>query len=611
METNMRHFFRTLLLILLISASIKTVWAGDVNLEKIVVTPSRIEESYGDTCRNVDVVTAKDMESFGSGNLAEALTGIASVNIKDYGVPGGSKTITMRGATDSQVLVSVDGRPVNNPRNGQVDLNSIPLDNIERVEVVHGPGSSLYGSQAMGGMVNIITKRPPKEGQKTEAAISFGTFRTYTEKLLHGARIGKIGYLITGGYKSSEGFRANSKFDSKDANLKLEYEINNNNDLMLNSGFYRSKAGTPGTITSPDIDDQQKDLQSYFDFNWNFKLDDLTGLSTKIYENRDRIEFMENTSTFTKDIHATKSRGINLQFNKKLFDTYQLISGFNYVGNYNNSTSSAKHEYLVRAGYLENQWDVLKNLKLNLGLRVDDYSNFGTEASPSFGFLYRLGQNNKIHGLVSRSFRAPTFNDLYWPNTATSAGNPDLSPEKGITAEVGFETEINKYLSADITYYRNDFDNLINWVTIGNKLQPTNIKSAVIDGIEFKNRVFLGSTGFELNLGYTYLRAIDDKTGKYLTYQPKNKADFSLKYKKINGFIFEFKGQFTDRRFSDVNNAISVKRFFVFGLSLSKKFDKHLTCFASIDNLFARKYQVVRNYPMPGFSATGGLKLEF
>ncbi|MCG2714086.1 MAG: TonB-dependent receptor [Candidatus Omnitrophica bacterium] len=620
METNMRYFFRILIILLIIllsSVSIKIVWADDVNLERIVVTPSRIEESYGDTCRNVDVVTSKNIESFGSSNVAEVIANITSVNIRDYGGPGGLKTITMRGATASQVLVLIDGRPVNNPRNGQVDLSSIPLDNIERIEVVHGPGSSLYGSQAMGGMVNIITKRPPKKGQKTEATTSFGTFRTYTEKLLQGARIGKFGYLVTGGYKSSEGFRANSEFNSKDANVKLEYEVNSNNNLILNSGFYTSKAGTPGTITAPDIDDQQKDLQNYFDFNWDFKPDNLTRFAAKIYQNYDRLEFMENSAgsakqvANSKSIHSTISRGFDLQFNSKLADVYQLVCGFNYVGNYNDSTSSAKHRYFVRAGYLENQWDALDNLKLNLGVRVDNYSNFGTEASPSFGFLYRLGQNNKIHGLVSRSFRAPTFNDLYWPNTTTAAGNPDLSPEKGITAEIGLETEINKYLSMNITYYRNNFDNLIDWVKTGEFSQPINIKSAAIDGIEFKNRVFLGSTGFELDLGYTYLRAKDKETGKYLTYQPMNKADASLKYKDINGFTFEFKGQFTDKRFDDANNTISVKRFFVFGLSLSKKFDKYLTCFASIDNLFARKYQVVRGYPMPGFSVTGGLKLEF
>lgn len=139
---------------------------------------------------------------------------------------------------------------------------------------------------------------------------------------------------------------------------------------------------------------------------------------------------------------------------------------------------------------------------------------------------------------------------------------------------------------------------------------PVNIGSALIDGVEFSNTVYLLDS-LELGLNYTYMRAIDDKTKKYLIYQPKNKADLSLKYKGLKSFVFEFKGQFTDRRFHNTSNSISVKRFFVFGLSLSKKFSNGLTCFGSIDNLLARKYKVIRDYPMPGFSATGGLKLEF
>lgn len=614
---NTIYFLKNLaIIILLFLAGIKTGWADDVNLEKIVVTPSRIEQDYADTARNVDVVTSKDMEFSGAKNIAEALTDITSVNIRDYGAAGSLKTIRMRGSTASQVLVSVDGRPINSPRDGETDLSSIPLDNIERIEIVHGPASSLYGSQAMGGAVNIITKRPPKKGQKTEVSTSFGTSRTYTEKLLHGAKVDKFSYLLTGGFQSSEGFRDNSEFNAKDINTKLEYELNGSNNLILNSGFYRSRVGTPGAISSPDIDDKQVKLKNYFDFNWNFKPDNLTGITAKIYQNYDRLEFMENSAgsakqvANSKSIHSTVARGLNLQFNRKLFDVYQLVCGFNYVGNYNDSTSSAKHRYIVRAGYLENQWDVLNNLTLNLGVRVDDYSNFGTQVSPSFSYLYKLNSGNKIHGLVSRSFRAPTFNDLYWPDDGTSKGNPDLSPEKGITAEIGLETEINKYLSTDVTYYRNDFNNLINWADNGTRQQPTNIKSAIIDGIEFKNKIFL-FTDFEIDLGYTFLRAIDDKTDKYLTYQPRNKADLCLKYKNINGFNFELKGQFTDKRFDNSNNTVFVKRFFVFGLSLSKKFNNGLTCFGSIDNLFARKYQVIRDYPMPGFSATGGLKLEF
>ena len=595
-------------------------WAEDIELEKIVVTPSRIEESSSDIARKVDIITSKDIEKSGAQDLVTVLTGLTSVNISDYGGLGATKTMRMRGSSAAQVLVLVDGRPINNPRDGQAELNNIPLENIDRIEIMHGPGSSLYGAGAMGGTVNIITKRPPKEKQKTELSTSFGTFRTYIERISHGARISKFGYLICGEYESSEGFRDNSNFDAKDLNAKFEYELNSENNIILNSGFYKSKLGTPGQISSPDIDDKQKVLKNFLDLNWLFRPDEAGALSAKIYNNYDRLEFIENTAgslfdtALNKDIHTTKVSGIDLQFSKQLFENYQGIFGFNYVTNINDSTSCAKHKYIVRAGYLENKLDLFKDLKVDFGARIDDYSNFGTEVTPSLSFLYNLNEDNKLHGLVSRSFRAPTFNDLYWPDEGWAKGNPNLKPEKGITVELGIETKVNKYLLSNITFYRNDYNDLINWTEEAGVWQPKNVNSAVIDGIEFENKIYL-INNLELDLNYTFLSAKDDKTHKYLIYQPKHKLDCSLKYKDLNGFTFEIKGQFTDKRFHCIDDpfasTIKVKRFFDLGLNVYKKIGRNFTYFVGIDNLLNKKYQVIHDYPMPGFSITNGMKLEF
>ncbi|MBU4345821.1 MAG: TonB-dependent receptor [Candidatus Omnitrophica bacterium] len=595
-------------------------FAQDIDLERIVVMPSRIEESYSEVSRNIDVITSKDIEMSGAKDLAGVLTEITSVNISNYGGLGATKTIRMRGSTASQVLVLVDGRPINNPRDGQAELSNILLENIDRIEVMHGPGSSLYGAGAMGGTVNIITKKPPKEKQKTEFTTSFGTSRIYIERLSHGGRISRLGYLINTEYESSQGFRDNSEFSAKNFNAKLEYEFNNDNNLILNSGFYRSKLGTPGKITEFDIDDKQGSRKNFIDLNWDFKPDNTTGLSAKIYQNYDRLEFTENTTTtasdgdtaFNKDIHTTKARGIDFQISKQLFDNYQGVCGFNYVANLNDSTASAKHKYIVRAGYLENQLNLFKDLKITFGARLDDYSNFGTEFNPSFSFLYNFSQDFKIHGLISRSFRAPTFNDLYYPDVGWAVGNPNVNPEKGITGELGIKTKINKYILSDFTYYRSDYDNLINWAEDPGtgKWVPTNVNSAIIDGIEFKNKIYL-LNDLELDLDYSFLRAKNEKTHRYLVYQPKHKLDCSLKYKDLNGFLFELKGQFTDRRFYDEDNTIYVKRFFVLGLNASKKVGSNVTYLISIGNLLNRKYQVLRDFPMPGFSLTSSVKVEF
>lgn len=591
-------------------------WADDVDLEKIVVTASRNEEDYSEVSRKVDVITAKDIELSGARDITQVLTGITSVDISDYGGLGGVKHIRMRGSTAAQVLILMDGRPINNPRDGEVDLTNIPLSNIDRIEVLHGAASDLYGSSAMGGTINIITKKPPKEKAETQFTTSFGTFRTYIERLVHGARISKFGYLISGDYESSQGFRSNTEFNAKDWNAKLEYELNNENKLSLNSGFYKDMLGTPGGISNPDIDDKQRTLRNFLDLNWNFRPDETTALSARIYNNYDRLEFIENSAgsifdaALSKDIHTTQARGYDLQLSKKLFNNYQLISGLNYTGNFNDSTSSAKHKYIVRAAYLENQVDFSQKLKMAIGARVDDYSNFGLQASPSFSLLYKFNENNRIRTLISRTFRAPTFNDLYWPDQGWAKGNPDLKPEKGNTAELGYESKLSKYLWSGLTYYRSNYNDLIIWGEEAGVWMPKNIGTAVIQGVEFENKIYLPHN-FEIDLSYTYLLAKDKKTHKFLIYQPEHKVDTSIKYNNLYGFAVELRGQFTGLRFHDPDNTVKVKQFFVFGFYLSKKFKKGFTYYVSMDNMLARKYQVINDYPMPGFSITNGMKFEF
>ncbi len=608
----------TFFLGIILLMSLNLCWADDVDLEKIVVTPSRMEESYGNTSRKVDVISEKDLESVQAGEISQVLTDETSVDMSSYGGRGTARNIRMRGSTAAQVLVMVDGRPINSPRDGEVDLSTIPLDNISRIELLHGPASSLYGSAGMGGAVNIITKNPPKKGQKTEAYSGFGTNHTFIDRLSQGAGLEKFGYLVSGSYESSQGFRPNSEFSSKDLNAKFEYKVNNENNLILNSGFYKNRIGTPGSIDAFDKDDKQVDIKNFLDLGWDFSPDDMLGLKTKIYNNHERLEFIPNSidsvyenNTTTKSVQSTDSRGLDIQFNKRLFDKYRFLCGFNYVGNFNDSTSSAKNSYVVRAWYMDNQLDLTRDLKFSLGARLDDYSNFGSQISPNASFVYNLQESLKIRGSVSRSFRAPTFNDLYWPNDGFSAGNPNLRPEKGITAESGIENKFNKYLTSGITYYWTHYTELINWTPDANNFwRPTNIGSATINGIELENKINL-THNFNAGLNYTYMIAKDSKTHKFLIYQPLDKVDCSLNYDDLKGFLIELKGQYTDRRFNDADNTVSVKRFVVLGVSASKKIGSKATYFISMDNLLNRKYQVQLGYPMPGFSLTSGMKLEF
>lgn len=584
-----------------------------IDIERIVVTPSRIKEDIEETGRKVDLITREDIELSSADDLAELLTDFTSVNISSDGGVGANQNIRMRGLTAAEVLILIDGRPINNPRDGQVDFSSIPLDNIERVELVHGPSSSLYGSQAMGGTVNIITKQPPTgDKPKTELLSSFGTFETYSETILHGARINDFSYLISGAYQSSQGFRDNSEFNAKDFNLKLKYDISDRQAVAFNCGFYKSKTGAPYKITSPDPDDKQNKMSDYLDLGWNFQYDAKTEMSVRVYNNYERLAFLENSPTYEKSTHTTQARGINLQGSRFLTNNCRLITGFDYIGNFNNSSSSSKHKYNVKAGFLESQLKFFDRLNLNLSVRIDDYSNFGTTVNPSLTFLGEISDHIKCHGLFARSFRAPTFNDLYWPDEGWAKGNPNATPEKGFTGEFGIKTDINKYFTVDITYYRNAFNDLINWApnADGTIWQPSNINSALIDGIEFENSITLFDNLF-IRIGYTYMSAIDNKLHKHLIYQPKQKLDFSIRLKEADDYMIEFKGQYTGVRFHDPANNTKVKPFLTLGFNASKQFKNGLTFFVSMDNLIGKEYQVIKDYPVPGFSLTSGVKMEF
>ncbi len=609
----MKNLLKTFIILVLAAG---TAFAEDgFELEKIVVTPSKYEQFSNESGRKVNVISRTQLNQNHYAGISETLEEIPSVNIRDYGSLGNQKTIQMRGATASQVLVMMDGRPVNNPRSGDINLDTLPLENVERAEVMRGPGSSLYGSSAMGGVVNIITRKPTKDKPKTELSTSFGTYKTYAETLMHTARIGKLGYLVSMDYQGTESHRDHNEYDARNFSDKLEYEISDSNKITLNSGFHKSKLETPGTASAPDINDYQIQRQNFIDFTYDFNtLGDVDG-ALKLYQNYDRLEFIETPLPLDKTTHTTKSRGFDLQFNREIFDFYHLLCGFNYVGNSNDSTSSAKHEYNVRAWYMENRFKVLEKMHFNFGARIDDYSNFGSEINPSFGLSYDFDTSMNMHALIARTFRAPTFNDLYWPlrvysSTYSEEGNSNLSPEKGVTGEIGIEKKFNKLLKIGFTYFRSGYDNLIKWQRDANgKYMPQNINSAVIDGIEQELKI-TPIDSLDIDIGYTFMRAKDAKIDKYLAYQPKHKINFAINYQAPRGLKFTFRGEFIDRRFDNASNSLYAKRYYVLGADISRKI-KNTTVFVSLNNLLDKKYEAVRGYSMPGFSFTSGLKVEF
>ncbi|MDD4910148.1 MAG: TonB-dependent receptor [Candidatus Omnitrophica bacterium] len=584
--------------------------AEEYELDKIVVSASRSKQKYKETTRSLDIV---DSEDIGSGNIddvADALDYASGAQVLSYGGIGAQKTLRIRGATDNQTLILLDGVSLNNSRHGQANLAKIPLDMIDRVEIVRGPASNLYGSSAVGGVANIITKEPDKK-QHTYIRSEFGTFRTNINTLYNSGTFGKLGYIVSGTRKTSQGHRDNSKYRANIQAFKAVYDINETNKLTVHTGAHYEKHGIPGKVNAQDLDDEQIDKSNYTQILWDSEVDDTLNFTIKSYYNFDRIEFIEKRDPLNKNAANDKARGFDGHIEKRFSDRYKFLLGLNRQKNLLNSSSSGKHDYRLLGIYLNNTFTLSDDFNIEASLRQDDYSNFGEKLMPSFSVSYWLNDSVKLHSFAGRSFRVPTFNDLYYPAAGIYEGNPNLQPEVGWSGEMGLQKWLSNGHFIEVVYFRNDTDKLINWAEgSGGVWTPTNINSAMIEGLELKAvfPLFFDLTG---DVSYNYLRSKDKDTDKYLTNRPKHKVDMFITADDVWGWEVKLGGQFVSNRFTKTNNSDYLDHFFVMSVDASRQLIKNIEYTLSIDNMLNRKYSQIQGYPMPGFSLRSGVKIEF
>jgi len=590
-----------------------------LDIGTIVITPSKVGERYEELPVNVSVVDSQAIEDSGATEVCELLDRLPSVNIIDYGSDGSTKSVHTRGLSGAQVLTLLDGIPVNTPRDGVADFNKIDLTNIERIEVLRGPASSIYGSSAMGGVINIITK-DGKSFPKTMLKSKYGLYDTRGITFTHGKDLGLFDYYLTHDTYKTNGHRQNSDYEYHNTNLKLGFTPLPDNRLTFGYGYYQSELGTPYKNQYEDLDDRQVSWRENFDLTWKADLTKDSNILLKAYHNIDRLEFIENLACDDVDAHQTKVYGVDLQFTQRVFDLIRLTSGYNRRDSRLNSSTSAKHKYFLNAFYFEGEIEPFERMKFYFGARYDDYSNFGDRISPSARFFWWLNDNFKVHGLYGRSFRAPTFNDLYWPREESfwegvsvggMEGNPNLSPEKAESYEFGISTYFFKALWTDVTYFRNRAEGLIIWNPDANGWwRPENVSTAIIQGMEL-NTDFVIWESLKANLNYTLLYAKDKETKKWLIYRPRHQYKLNLNYKTENDWTYDLAWRYVTKRFTLDDNLRSLSHYWVADASISKKFCDIWEFQISAKNLFDQDYEEEEGYPMPGTQILTGLKCEF
>lgn len=541
-------------------------------LEPIVVTATRYPEYLKNIPAFVTVLTKENLRSINSLSLSQGLKNISGIDIKSSGGFGQVSTLSLRGSSASQVLVLLDGRPLNYINTGIFNLSDFPTEQVERVEIVRGPLSSLYGANALGGVVNIISLIP-KESQAT-GSLSFGSFNTQVYSLNLSQNYNKFRLSFGTDRESSDNNRKNSDVHDFTTHTKLFFSPSSqiNGELFFNT--QHDRIGVPGVV--PDLDnipkygdpevyslfDRQKDRNYSLDLTINFAPKPKQSLSAKFYLDQRRMDYhtvydsydftyFDFVKTLENYSYKTKTQGGFVQYSIPLLKRNAITFGFDFRRDKLNASQATHYapdsltslfdqitswtpETKTLGFWGTTSFNFNRRWTLQLGLRFDDHSLYPSELSPNLGLIYHLNVNQSLKFSWGKAYKAPTFNDLFWP----LGGNSNLKPEKGNAFETSFNSSTNG-VSAQISLFYKKVKNLIVWLPLGEngQWQPLNVDKYKGPGVEMDLDLKLDK---RTDLSINYTANFDKETRKELIYD-----DFFTGEKEFKNV--ERKARFTPR----------------------------------------------------------------
>lgn len=620
--------------LLILFFAVLPVWAEDdpIIIKEVVVSATKIETPIEEVASSVTVITEKDINKKQMRTIADALKNVPALDVVET---GGETSIFIRGANSGHTLILIDGVEMNDPvstSRGYSYFSTITTDNIERIEIIRGPQSILYGSDAIGGVINIITKKgkgKPKIFVSTEA----GSRKTFKENAGVSGSSKSVHYSLTVSRTDSEGFsiRGGSDNPEKDGyknttfSSRIGFAPTENFDVELIFRYVRSISdldNSSGVLDDPNYILKYK--QRFFKTQARFITfgnvwEQTLGFSMSDHH---RIYSNDRDTDHPVDLERSSYNGevakVDWQHNLYLDDSNTITAGFEYEkesgkSNYYSesvwdpfSSTFDKRTATNRGFYLQEQFKYKKFIA-TAGLRFDGHSKFGKKETYRFTSAYTFDTDTKIKGTFGTGFKAPSLFQLY-----SSYGNESLQPEKTKGLDIGVEQKLfNERVSAGITYFYNSFKNLIDFDLI--TLKYNNISGARTRGVEAF--IAYAVTGeLSARLSHTYTDTLDKSTGGDLLRRPEHKIAFGGAYttKKTTADLgISYVGRRDDKDFStDPYPRVTLMDYFLVNIAATHKITENIQLFGRIENLFGELYEEAKGYETPGFSAFTGVKLE-
>lgn len=563
----------------------------------VVVTASRLIQVLEDVPVSVTVIDQKELKAAGVKILADALRLGPGITVQSNGGRSATQQAFIRGSTSTQILVLLDGAPVASPQ-GALNLADVPVSMVERIEVVRGPGSALYGADAVGGVINIITTPASlQSGGNVQARIGGGEVEVLAS---HAGRIGRTDYAVTAGHVRSKGHRPNSDYEGEHLRVRIDQELSAFSEAYAQLSWMRGDSGVPGSTyfpTSPDA--HQKDVQFRTEAGYTRELSNGM-VRAMLYGRRYEREYKD----FGTDEHLTTTWGVELQRDFDI-DTGTLTVGVTARSDVANSTQLDGGKKSARSAALFGQLvrPLTERVAANLGARWDWHSAYPAPISPRAGVRIRVSPTGVLRLSAGRSFRAPTFDDLYWGGV----GNPDLKPESGWSYEAGYRQNLSRG-HLDVALFQRNTEDLIQWAEGADGMwRPYNVAQSRVRGADVTLSWKL-TERLVLTNQWTLLDARDAVSGQRLPYVPRHEGRVIASYSQgdINAHLaLQYRG---DRKASTGESMLA---YTVVNARLHRQLSPYLEVYVEGDNLLNVEYEETRGYPMPGRRLGVGAVLSF
>ena len=574
----------------------------------VEITAPRQEEAAAGRSLPTQVITSEEIESALVATAAGALEGSPSVDVRSYGPSSALSLVHLRGASPSQVLILLNGQRLNTLQGGGVDLARLSTLNIERIEVSRGGASSRFGSDAIGGVINIITKSgetAPRLSYSAEtgsfgarrASLSLSTKSLTSDHFVSFERSYSNDDFPFAMPDGTSQHRQNAQVSSHYFFSTFGYYPTRDKRLSLTVQNDLSVAGVPGPVEFPSPNAEQEDqrqviLLSYDDFSPSARL------RASLYHQRAKRLYTD-PDAFPAPInsdHRNQTTSADLTADRPL-KAGHLAFGLSWRRDSLDSNNLGQR-YADNAAVFANAEVELGPVTLVPEWRKDWQSQFGSWESPGLGLIVELPTENSLTLNLSRSFRAPSFDDLYWPEDNFAVGNPDLLPESASALDVTWDGP-----NHSVSIFRTKVKDLILWQPVqGGKWSPSNVGQAVMEGVELQAAGKRGKTAFEFN--YTFLRAYDATddpitSGKQLIGRPEHQAHLRLA-RPLGAWKAALRLDATGKRFYTSANTKALGGYLLADLSLSREMPWLGTLSLSVRNLLDKSYQTIPGYPVPG-----------